>query len=73
MEKSPSRKPSEDFRTDLATKGESDTETLDLGVIETLDGVQVNPEAVDDVVGSGGLFDFLTGVAKHVLKRIINS
>lgn len=73
MEKQPRRIPSDDFRTDLAKDGKSGTGPLDLGVIETLDGVQVNPEAVDDVVGSGGLLDFLTGVARHVLKRIINS
>lgn len=62
-----------DFATDFNHPEEIDLTTQDLGVIAIADGALVNPEGTDDVIGTGGLIEFFSTVAKTVLRRIVRS
>lgn len=62
-----------DFATDLNHPKEIDLTKQNLGLIDTAEGALVNPEGVDDVIGTGGLFEFFTTVAKSVFRRIARS
>ncbi len=62
-----------DFETDLNHPEEIDLTKQELGVIDIADGALVNPEGVDDVIGTGGLIEFFSTVAKVVLRRIVRS
>jgi hypothetical protein len=62
-----------DFATDLNHPEEIDLKSQNLGLIDTAEGALVNPEGVDDVIGTGGLIDFISGMLRQILRHILRS